>query len=495
MTLVYATELAPPDDQLVGWGIKIVVDEFGRAGRRVTYVPLEGPRPTPQPDVWLVSVPYAAHAALLPHLARLIGQSFDRTKRDGRTVWLFGGHGIANPEPWLDVADAVFLGEADDRLSEIAHAGADLARLAAVPGIDTGVGLVEWQIAAGLDKRGVYRTAPAKRGGVGATSYLEIARGCRQRCRFCEVGWAYGYTERSWPDTARLMGLAQRHGHDLRSIVLSAPDTDGVSWWDGVLSAGHYNPRWRSTRVRAYLKSRPTGRKAHRGRIRFGVEGVTEQLRLLCGKPFSDADLEQALRRCAREGYRQTRLFLIAGLPTETADDRRHLADIVRMTRGTKPPCNATVGRHWKTDEIKVTGLSPQPFTPWQRLGCGGAIESLAEYRTMQWAMAKVEPGWRTVMVDAQATEADLVKRMHRGELLAYLAVRPEGEVKATPQDRWRQVRDWALAAGIDYDSRVLGPLSGELPWSRVRHPLADQIGRAEAVALRAIGLQGLVDV
>jgi hypothetical protein len=90
-------------------------------------------------------------------------------------------------------------------------------------------------------------------------------------------------------------------------------------------------------------------------------------------------------------------------------------------------------------------------------------------------------------MVDAQDTEADVVKRMGRGELIPYLLARPLGPNVAAPQKRWEAVRGWAMAAGIDYDARVLAdiPLDAPLPWARTRHRYEGGVANAEKRAWR----------
>lgn len=462
--LVYATELCAPAEDGIGWGFAVVLSGLARCGVPVVRVPLVGPRPSAQPDVWLLSLPYAGDVWRLRPFFTLAGEALDRRLRSGRTTYLLGGHGVVNVAPLLEVVDAAFLGEADGQLRELAQAMGDRARLGAVPGVALSDGHVAWQLAPDLSARGCYENSGNRERGVGATTYYEIARGCRGKCRFCEIGWGYGYAERPRAEVDEVMV------HAPRNLVLSAPDTSGVSYFTDLLQAG-YRPRWRSTRVVTYLRERGTRGNRAASKIRFGVEGVTERLRLLCGKPVSDRDLEGAIRRAITEGYKMVRLFLIGGLPTETASDRTQIRHLLEMF-GRAGMC------HWKAGEIKITGLSPQPFTPWQRLGIARSIEALRQYRDLHRQLQARDVWWRSVLIDHHSTEADLVKRMAAGQLLPYLAVREPRELAVR-----RDVEAWATAAGIDYRATVLDDwsLARELPWARVIHPLAAMQAAGEA--------------
>lgn len=476
MSLIYMTELCDEGDEMVGWGPRIVIDGLTRAGHDVRTVSLHDAHTGERPDVWCVSLPYAGNVAHLARFWDLVGESPDRTQRSSGVLYLLGGHAVVNTDPLLDCFDAVYVGEVDDQIEAIGAALPDLDALAEIPGVDVaGEGDVWFQVAQGIGARGFY-DAPGK-DGVARTRYLEVAKGCRAGCRFCELGWLYGYQERSREDTEALMAAED----DPRAIVLSAPDTDGVSWLGPMMADGAYDPRWRSTRVVPYLRNPPVPPSGRRGRLRFGVEGVTERLRVLVGKKITNEQLEQGMQRAVDEGYRMLRLFLIAGLPGETAHDRRNgMREILAI------PARLRGLRHWKSVDIKVTGLSAQPLTPMQRCGVGRAVEALAEYRALKRAMQGRDQWWRQVMPDRGDTEADVLKRLRRGELLPYLAAR--GESSGKGDHRWKKVRRWAMDAGIDYDSRVYddAPLDAALPWARTRHPNERRVARSERNMWRA---------
>lgn len=484
--IVYATELAAPEDQLVGWGIKVVMDEWRHAGRSVDYVPLDGPRPAERPRVWLVSLGYAGSAWRVRDFFEMAGEDMRRERRNGRTTYILGGHAVVNSDPFIDCFDAVFVGEADDQSEAMARCDGDVDALALVPGVDVGVGDVTFQRAVSLARRGMYEASFDEDDDdrkTGRTSYLEIARGCRAACRFCELGWLYGYTERSEEETAAIVAAHPRP----HEVVLSAPDTDGVSWFSEAVGSGRYDPRWRSTRILPYLQASIAHASGRRGRIRFGVEGVTERLRRQISplKAMSDEQIAHAVQRAIDEGYRTLRMFLIGGVPGEMPADRRHLTELVAIYE------RARGLRHWKAADIKITGLSPQPLTPWQRFGVARSLDALRDYRRIV-SMSQDRPQMRTVMVDAQDTEADVIKRLVRGELVKYLDVRPRGPNTASPQRRWEAVRTWCMSAGIDYDGRVIADASrdAELPWRRTRHALERQLPHHEARAWReAAGL------
>jgi len=472
--LVYATDLAEEGDQLAGWGLKVVVDSVRERGINVRYIPHPPESVVTRPDAWLLSLPYAGDTYRLAHFFSALGISPDRARRSGEPPFVLGGHGVLNPEPFLGVADVVFVGEADDRAGDLVSALAGgPEEVQAVPGADVfGCGPVEFQVASGLDRRKVYQSEGGH--GAGPAKYLEVGRGCKGGCRFCELGWLYGYDERPREEVEEHLA---EHGGDL---VLSAPDTDGVSYFADLMADGLYTPRWRSTRVTPYVRSQNQTRSSGRMKIRFGVEGFTERLRKLTGKAITDHRLRSGLSRAATEGYQSVRVFLIAGLPTETTADRTHVVEILRIL-------SESGFRHHNACDVKVTGLSPQPLTPWQREGIGGAIEGLAELHEWRRRMSRSDPWWSRIMLDRHTTEADVVKHMGRGDLVPYLEARARLWVDGPPGLRWAVTRRVAKAAGIDYD-RMLDRWSGELPWSRLTHPHSEIQKRGERSWERARG-------
>lgn len=486
MLRIYATELSDPSQALVGWGIKVVMDGVREAGHSVEAVPLGEAGPRPLPDVWLLSLPWAGNVEHIIKFFEWAGLDPDRESRKGGPLLVLGGHAVVNVEPFCDLFDAIFVGEADDVIVQIGEALPDLDRLAQIPGIILGsdaTSSVEFQVTSSLARRGIYRIE-TPREGVGSTSHLELARGCKAGCRFCELGWMYGYTERPEAEVEKIL----REGPP--DLVLSAPDSDGVGYLHGMIADGRYRPRWRSTRVTPYLRHPEVAPDGRRGRIRFGIEGVTPRLRRLVGKPISDDEVTEALARAVREGYRMIRLFLIAGLPTESAADRRGgLSRIMDTLQSLLAGQAGAKLRHWKNVDIKITGLSPQPYTPFQRCGVGGAIEALHEYRAMRQMLEKKRPLWRQVMTDASSTEADVVKRMIRGEILPYIRQRGAGPLLASAQQRWRRVREICEAIDYDYSGRVLAemPLDAVLPWHRTVPARGDRLARAERKAWEEI--------
>lgn len=478
MRIAYATELSAPADQLVGWGLKVVMDGALEEGWQVHHVhlpPREGDSArylVDPPDVWLLSLPYAGNLHYARQFFELIGQPIDRRERSGRTLFVLGGHAVVTPDPLLDIFDAVFVGECDDVIPQLFAALPDRAALREVPGIlmDPG-GEVWFQLASSLHRRTFYEASydDEDQSGVGRTKYLEIARGCSVGCRFCELGWAYGqnYVERSREEVEQLIEDAVACGTPRQDIVLSAPHTDGVRWYHEMVADGTYDPRWRSTTVWRYRKAPQAAPSGKRGRIRFGVEGVTERLRVMAGKAITDEHLRESMQRAVDEGYRMLRLFFIAGLPTETAEDRMHMQEVLAIGASLRGL------RHWKAIDVKVTGLSPQPMTPWARLGIAPAIEAVEEYRSVRRVMQGAVQQWRTVMVDTHSTEADVVKHMRAGEALAFLRERKG--------DRRSDIESAARRAGVDYDRILTGyGIDDPVPWGNVRHPAEGRQRRAE---------------
>jgi hypothetical protein len=182
---------------------------------------------------------------------------------------------------------------------------------------------------------------PPIRGEDGAIR-LWCGRGCRNKCAFCQVGWAYEYSEHPEPD--QLVAQAHvLHAHD--KIAYLSNDVAQHSFYRQLPPTEHgsYSVRFLAQ------NGLPPARQ-----IRLGIEGVSERLRKLVNKPISRRDLIGCTRWLVENG-KSVRWFLIAGLPTETKDDWLELRDAVQEFK-----CTTTKG----VLELSFTAWCPDPATP-----------------------------------------------------------------------------------------------------------------------------------
>jgi tRNA A37 methylthiotransferase MiaB len=109
---------------------------------------------------------------------------------------------------------------------------------------------------------------------------LWCGRGCKNKCKFCQTGWAYKYSENPNPEDVIFQAKTILLNH--KKIAYLSNDVSQHSFYSSLPPTEHgsYSVR--------FLKK--TGLPPAR-QIRLGIEGVSERLRQLVSKPINTADL------------------------------------------------------------------------------------------------------------------------------------------------------------------------------------------------------------
>lgn len=178
---------------------------------------------------------------------------------------------------------------------------------------------------------------------------LWCGRGCKNKCAFCQTGWAYTYSEN--PEPRILVDQARSLISAGTKIAYLSNDLAQHSFYRQLPPTEHG-----SYSVRFLAKhGLPPARQ-----IRLGIEGVSERLRGYVNKPISRRDLMGCTRWLVENG-KSVRWFMIAGLPTETEDDWLELHDMVQeFKRTTAKGVLALSFTAWCPDP--ATPLAPMPL-------------------------------------------------------------------------------------------------------------------------------------
>ncbi len=198
---------------------------------------------------------------------------------------------------------------------------------------------------------------------------IEIARGCKRGCRFCEAGFIHRpYRERS-PRVIReiLDASLQRTGYEELSLLsLSAGDYSSI----GPLLSDLMD-RYETKRVAVSFPSfrieSIVGRLAEEvKRVRktgftIAPEAGTERLRKVINKELDEGVLFQGLSDLFSKGWKNIKLYFMMGLPTEKEEDLRGIFDLTRKI--------AAIGERQKIHpniSVSVSTFVPKPHTPFQ---------------------------------------------------------------------------------------------------------------------------------
>ena len=256
-------------------------------------------------------------------------------KRYPEKIFLCGGSASTSPYSLGQICDAVCVGDGQQFLSKLFSDGLQSALLLPNVWVDGEHRRVEidqnfpWNMPPIQAEDGAYR--------------LYCGRGCKNKCKFCQTGWAYRYSEN--PDSQQIISQAKQLLAAGKKIAYLSNDISQHTFYKQLPPVGHgsYSVN--------YLKKSglPPARQ-----IRLGIEGVSERLRRSVSKPISRDDL-LGCTKWLNDNGKSVRWFMIAGLPGETEEDWQELREIMQQ---------------WKLETSKgvlalsFTAFIPEPATP-----------------------------------------------------------------------------------------------------------------------------------
>jgi radical SAM family uncharacterized protein len=200
---------------------------------------------------------------------------------------------------------------------------------------------------------------------------IEVMRGCKHACRFCQAASTYRpCRERSAERLAELAKEAYRNtGYDEISLLsLSSADysqlrrlIDSLNDWFHPKSVSISVP---SLRIEDVIKDLPALiSKTKKSTLTFAPEAGSQRLRRSVGKDIAIESLFEASAASFRSGWNRVKLYFMIGLPGETDGDILEIADIARKVSDLKRELD---GRPAQVS-VSVNALVPKPHTGFQR--------------------------------------------------------------------------------------------------------------------------------
>ncbi|MDI6732689.1 MAG: TIGR03960 family B12-binding radical SAM protein [Planctomycetota bacterium] len=381
---------------------------------------LETHTPLNQFDIVAFSLQYELSYTNVLNMLSLAGiPLLSKERSDNTPLVIAGGPCVFNPEPLADFIDIFVIGDGEERIVDIIEAIKQvkstntLSRKELVRHLARSIPSLYAPSLYGLDyndngtireirplfddlplkitkatvenlDEAYYPTSPIVPYGevIHSRINLEIMRGCPHLCKFCISGVIKSPLR--FRSVSKLTFLAEeiykKTGYDEISLLsLSSSDYPDI---DELIL--RLTSRFKSKRVGLSLPSLRVDENlfklpevlnaVRKSGLTMAPEAGTERLREIISKNIQNEDLYQAVRAAYKNGWRLVKLYFMIGLPTETADDLKAIADIVHQASG--------IGREFFSSRgninVTISPFVPKPHTLFQWAGMDN-IETLRQ--------------------------------------------------------------------------------------------------------------------
>ena len=361
-------------------------------------------------DFFAITVQYEGLYTNILYLLELAGIPFFAKDRDDSYPIVLGGGPCAyNAEPFAEFFDILSIGEGEEALCELAHLYRDskkkgeskkefLHRVATelegfyVPSLydveysedgkiskilarDGAPEKIVKRVVADFDKAHYPTKHPIPYiEAVHDRATLEIFRGCIRGCRFCQAGMVTRPVRERSPELLNELAKETVMSCGYEEIGVSSLSTSDytelprltdllLGWTD----EEKINLSLPSLRLDSFTKElMDKVMSLRKSGLTFAPEAGTQRLRDVINKGVTEDDLLRAATWTFSTGRTNIKLYFMSGLPTETDDDIRGIADLSQKVvnlyySSPNKPKGKSV-----TVSISVSCFVPKPFTPFQ---------------------------------------------------------------------------------------------------------------------------------
>lgn len=354
------------------------------------------------------SLSYEMSYSNVLNMLDLAGMTLFAKDREGlKGIVVAGGTCAYNPEPLADFVDIFSIGEGEDALPDLLRAykeardrGATrqefLKEAAQIPGfyvpslydvsynedgtvsaitpLEGAPKVVTKRIVHDLNKS-YYPVKPIVPSTeiVHDRANIEIFRGCIRACRFCQAGYTYRPVRAKSKEVLleQAKSMLQTSGwQELGLASLSTSDYRGLGpLCDELLdycvprSTSLSLPSLRADNFSMELMHKV--QKVRKSGLTFAPEAGSQRLRDVINKNVEEKDLLDTLKTAFSGGWSTVKLYFMMGLPTETDEDIKAIADLAYKSLAVWKE-SATNRARGARITVSVSCFIPKPCTPFQ---------------------------------------------------------------------------------------------------------------------------------
>lgn len=204
---------------------------------------------------------------------------------------------------------------------------------------------------------------------------LEIMRGCIRGCRFCQAGQLYRPLRERNVDVLKKYAseMLKNTGHEEISLSsLSSSDysqlPELIDYLIEECNRKKINISLPSLRIDAFsLDVMSKVQDVKKSSLTFAPEAGTQRLRDVINKGLTQEVILNGAREAFEGGWNKVKLYFMLGLPTETEEDMRGIAELSNEIAKVYYETVPKEKRQGKVQIVTSTSFFvPKPFTPFQ---------------------------------------------------------------------------------------------------------------------------------
>lgn len=280
-------------------------------------------------------------------------------KRKEKPLLIAGGQGIINPLPLSEFIDVFNLGEGDINIKNILKAYENnnmnyIKNLKGIYGKNYNDNITFAHEKEVDSKPVIFNNR----------SMIELTRGCKYKCKFCQYGWTSGKHKEKDIELVKNQ-IDYIKNNDINSINFLSCNIGSYSKIEELLDYCIKNKiRLLNTDIRvdeypqiAYLLNDLKTRT-----LKVGLESFCEKTRKAIGKNITDEQVEIFIDTALQNNISNLHFYLIYGLPFE--DDYNKWFDYIRYTRDKIKHIERKIRL-----EFSIMNFEPFPYTPLKNAG------------------------------------------------------------------------------------------------------------------------------